>query len=163
MIPFIATFIACYAFWLFLNFSLDIQYLAAGFFVALVVSALSSKVVFGRLDARHLHPKRLYWMLRYLINFAKAEIASNLAMCINIINPGFRPKPAVLKIPVHDHGEATMAGIANSITMTPGTLTLETGKGALYVHWISAGAKSGHEAKDAVVGDFEKNMKGVFE
>ncbi|HHF98461.1 MAG TPA: hypothetical protein ENL39_03120, partial [Candidatus Aerophobetes bacterium] len=53
--------------------------------------------------------------------------------------------------------------LANSITLTPGTLTVDlTDDGYLYVHWINVKAVDVEEATKRIVKRFEPILKEVF-
>ena len=56
--------------------------------------------------------------------------------------------------------------MANSINLTPGTITMEVteedGQTYYYIHWIDVTAPSGKEAGDAIKGALEKGVRRVF-
>ena len=58
------------------------------------------------------------------------------------------------------------AMLANSITLTPGTITMdiaeEDGQTYYYIHWIDVAAPSGKEAGDAIKGTLEKGVGRIF-
>jgi multicomponent Na+:H+ antiporter subunit E len=54
--------------------------------------------------------------------------------------------------------------LANSITMTPGTLTVDmNGEGELYIHWINVRDERVERATEIIVERFERILKRVFE
>ncbi|MCK4510510.1 Na+/H+ antiporter subunit E, partial [bacterium] len=52
--------------------------------------------------------------------------------------------------------------LANSITLTPGTFTLDIIGDTLLVHWIVVKSEDGEEAARLISGRFEKYLKAVF-
>ena len=53
--------------------------------------------------------------------------------------------------------------LANSITLTPGTLTVDCIEGDLYVHWINIVSEDPEEETNLIVSKFEKYLKKIFE
>ena len=63
--------------------------------------------------------------------------------------------------------DTALTFLANSITLTPGTLSVDIDRGngilILYVHWIDVKAKDIESATSIVVERFEKILKRVFD
>jgi multicomponent Na+:H+ antiporter subunit E len=61
--------------------------------------------------------------------------------------------------------DTALTFLANSITLTPGTLTVDIDKdcGVLYVHWIDVKAKDVEAATKIIVERFEKILKRIFD
>jgi len=55
--------------------------------------------------------------------------------------------------------------LANSITLTPGTMCMEIDKekGMLYIHWINVGTKDVEGATRIIAQKFENIIRGIFE
>ncbi|MGY1752043.1 Na+/H+ antiporter subunit E [Blastococcus sp. SYSU D01042] len=72
----------------------------------------------------------------YAVRFARA----NVTVAREILTPGSGLAPAVVQIPVADHGRAELASLMSLITLTPGTMALglsDDGQGLL-VHGMHA-------------------------
>ena len=52
--------------------------------------------------------------------------------------------------------------LANSITLTPGTLTVETKDDAYYIHWIDVTSETVEESTREIVSKFEKYLEVFF-
>lgn len=79
----------------------------------------------------HLHPVRFAAYFGYLLK----EIAiSNWTVAKHILTPGMSVKPKYLQVPFTQKSELGQTIFANSITLTPGTLTVELGDGHFSVH-----------------------------
>ena len=74
--------------------------------------------------------------------------------------------PGIVKVPVGLKSDYGQAALSNSITLTPGTITMDVaeqeGQTYYYIHWIDVTA-SGEEAGEAIKGRLEKGLKGVWE
>jgi multicomponent Na+:H+ antiporter subunit E len=53
--------------------------------------------------------------------------------------------------------------LANSITMTPGTLTVDIKDEYLYIHWINVRSQDMAEATKLIVSRFEKILAKIFD
>jgi multicomponent Na+:H+ antiporter subunit E len=87
---------------------------------------------------------------------ANFDVASRIVRPRIPLNPGIVAVKTRLKTPI---GRAVLA---NSITLTPGTLSVEIKEEILYIHWIDVrGAGSGDQAAHLVEG-FEKYLEVIF-
>jgi multicomponent Na+:H+ antiporter subunit E len=60
-------------------------------------------------------------------------------------------------------GEISKLTLANSITLTPGTLTVDIGEDRLLVHWIDKKTSEPERIREEISGKFEKRIGGIFE
>lgn len=96
-------------------------------------------------------------VLVFLGVFAVALVQSSLQVLVLVLRPRLRPRQAVLAVPVHgDGGDRLLTLVANAISLTPGTLTLEVDRerGLLHVHCLDVGA--GPEGLTAVRRSIER-------
>ena len=69
-----------------------------------------------------------------------------------------------MKIKTRLKSESAITALANSITLTPGTLTVDlTDDGYLYVHWINVKSKDTEEATRMIAQKFEYFLEKIFE
>jgi multicomponent Na+:H+ antiporter subunit E len=63
-------------------------------------------------------------------------ILANLQIAWRVLNPWMHLKPAVIAVPLSAHTDAEITALANLITLTPGTLSVDVSpdRSALYVH-----------------------------
>jgi multicomponent Na+:H+ antiporter subunit E len=107
--------------------------LAVGFSVAYVFRRLYADTV----DLRRLLRGVPYAVL-YALAFAREAIVSSLDVTYRVLAPSQPIEPEVILIPLRVETDLGVTTIANSITMTPGSLTLDYDpeENALYVHVI---------------------------
>lgn len=81
----------------------------------------------------------LPYALLYLAVFLKELIAANLSVARIVVSPSMPIDPAVVEVPLRVESDAAVTTIANSITLTPGTLTMDynADTNSLYVHSLS--------------------------
>lgn len=122
----------------------SIEELITGGVLSLIAGLVAGRVVLSRQKEsekslyRMLNPIRLLTFLVYLIGpFLFAMAKANVDVAYRVITGKIRP--GIVRL---THGLSTDFGItllANSITLTPGTLTVDVDEetGDLFVHWIN--------------------------
>ncbi|MDY6764450.1 MAG: Na+/H+ antiporter subunit E [Halobacteria archaeon] len=75
----------------------------------------------------------------YMVIFLKDVLIANIQVARIVVSPSLPIDPRVVEIPLRVESDLAITTIANSITLTPGTLTMDYNeeKNALYVHSIS--------------------------
>ncbi len=163
----LATFVVCFLFWMLLDFSFKPEELIAGAIVSLAVALFSARFFIHEKAGWFFNPLRLvkllgFWCVTFPVELWKANVDMArrcFTGCTNI-NPG------IVKVPVDLKSDYGRAALANAITLTPGTMTLDIaeqeGQTYYYIHWINVTA-TGEEAGEAIKGRLEKGLKGVWE
>ena len=74
--------------------------------------------------------------LSFLLFFLKELVLSNLRVAYDVITPSYGMKPAVLAIPLDVSTPVEITLLANLITLTPGTVSLDISddRKVLYIH-----------------------------
>lgn len=76
--------------------------------------------------------------LRYSLFLAKEIILDNIDVVKRIMKPGKTISPQVITLPANQNSDLGKVIYANSITLTPGTVTLELVDKQIKVHALSA-------------------------
>lgn len=65
---------------------------------------------------------------------------ANLTVAMDVLTPGYRMRPGVIAVPLDAETDAEITLLANLITLTPGTLSLDvsTDRKVLYIHVMNA-------------------------
>ena len=94
-------------------------------------------------------------VLRFLGVFGVALVRSSLQVVVLVLRRRTALHPAVIAVPVLGPGDRLLTLVGNSISLTPGTLTLEVDRERrlLYVHVIDVGAHG--EGLDGVRRDLD--------
>jgi len=128
------TIVALVAMWTALWERLSWANLISGTLVACAVVLVARKA-----SPRPVQNVRIGPALRYLATFAKLLVVANYQVVVAVLWPG-RIKPGIVAMPLRHLSDAVVTLVANSITLTPGTMTLETERDGdtaiLYVHAI---------------------------
>ncbi len=99
----------------------------------------------------------------YLGVFAAELIKSNIDVALRVIDPRLPINPAIVKIETSLKSELGKLVLANSITLTPGTLSIDVRENVLYIHCIDTNVKSVAEASKEIGSKFENILKGIVE
>jgi multicomponent Na+:H+ antiporter subunit E len=149
--------------WPFVNGKIDVQVLIAGVIASAVIAVLFHEV----LPKEHhifLSPVRIFWALVYIPVFFYYVIKANLDVVYRALHPRMPIKPGIVKIKTSLKTESAITALANSITLTPGTLTVDlTDDGFLYVHWINVKSDDVEQATRLIARRFEWFLQRIFE
>lgn len=142
---------------------LEMQSTVVGIFVALFVGLYMGDKIPGNLGAGTAF-RRIFWFIIYIPYFSWYVLLANLDVVYRVIHPDMPIHPGIVKVKTGLKSDAGRTMLANSITLTPGTLTVDiTDDGYLYVHWINVQAQDVEGATEYIVGKFEKMIRRMFE
>jgi multicomponent Na+:H+ antiporter subunit E len=154
--------IAVFALWLLLFWSIDVWVLVTGAIFALLIGVLLGDIYPDDVG-KALDPRRWFWFLLYLPYFLWYCIRANLDVAVRVIHPDVPIKPGIIKVSTTLEGEMAKTFLANSITLTPGTLTVDIDGQDLYIHWINIHTDKAAERTAEICGRFEPLLRRIFE
>ena len=135
--------------WVALTFTLGAESLLAGVLVSLAVAGITRSFIFHERPGKLLNPRRWVGFLSYLGLFILMEFRAHLDVAFRVLTG--RIDPAIVKMDVGLRTDIGKTMLANTITLTPGTLVVRANDG-FYVHWISNESKKGMETLRRFVG-----------
>ena len=151
--------------WCLLNWIPDSQHLIVGIFVAAFVAFLTGDLFIRRPHVLK-HPWRYwYFIAHYLPVFFWELIKANIDVAYRVLHPDLPIKPGIVKVQTILKSDTALTFLANSITLTPGTMSVDIDRdnGVLYVHWINVKTKDTKEATKIIVQRFEKILMKIFD
>ena len=174
MIAFIITTILCFVIYLLFTTGSGIEVLGLWSWIEIAFGALLSAVVgfaarkvIVKNNFRMLNPVRWFIFLAYLIGpFFVALAKANLDVAYRVITN--KIKPGIVKISPGLKTDLGITMLANSITLTPGTLSVDIDEETndLYIHWINVDEKA-LEKKPVdckyICGNFPKWVRRIAE
>jgi len=143
MIAFVVTTIVCFIVYLILTAGSggigfwSIEEIIFGIIIAAIAGYISRNI-FVKKNLRMLNPKRWILAIAYLIGpFFVSMAKANLDVAYRVITGKIRP--GIVKISPNLKTDLGITMLANSITLTPGTLSVDIDEDTneLYVHWIN--------------------------
>ena len=81
--------------------------------------------------------------VRYGVNLVVEIIKANLTVCKMILKPDFAPEPQLVQFDVDLKRNRHLVALANSITLTPGTITVDLHDHHFLVHALDASLVDG--------------------
>ena len=149
--------------WPIVDGQIDIQIVIAGLIASLIVAIMFHEI----LPEEHhvfISPVRIFWFLIYIPVFFYYIIKANLDVVYRALHPKMPINPGIVKIKTNLKTDSGITALANSITLTPGTLTVDlTDDGYLYIHWINVRSDDVEQATKFIAQRFEWFLKKIFE
>lgn len=107
--------------------------------------------------------KKIPAQLIYLYVLVKEIIKANIMVAKIVLQPRIDIKPGIIAVPIDSKTDLSITAIANTITLTPGTLTIDMSedRSILYVHAIDATDPEG--VARSIKNDLEKYVLEAFE
>ena len=158
----VALFITSFIFWLLLTWSAGAGSVVVGLAVAGLTTLFFGKYYFHRV-AKFLQPQRYFWLVIYLFVFIWECIKANFDVAYRVLHPKMPIKPGIVRVKLDLKSPFARAMLANSITMTPGTIAVDIVGDNMYVHWIYITSEDPVQYTKKVSGRFEIYINKIFE
>jgi len=160
----ILMFIFAFVVWCILCWMPDTQQLIAGGVVSLLVAVVMGSMFITR--PHMLNPIRIfYFLFWYLPVFMWELVKANFDVAYRVIHPSMPIKPGIVRLRTKLKSDTGLTFLANSITLTPGTLTVDINKddGILYIHWINVVGSDPETTFREIGSRFEPMLIKIFE
>jgi len=145
-----------------LIWSLEPAQIIAGAIVSLLAIGLAGDLFIFK-PKRALNPVRIFWLLAYIPYFLWQIILANLDVAYRVIHPQLPIRPGIVKVKTSLKTDMAKTCLANSITLTPGTMTVDIKDDVLYIHWIYIQGNDIDAWSKSIVGKFEPMLRRIFE
>ena len=153
---------AVFVSWVLLFGSLSLEILGVGALLALIIGTFLGGLYPDYMH-RLLNIRRWFYLLIYLPYFLYYCIIANIDVAVRVIHPDVPIKPGIVKVRTTLTSDLAKTFLANSITLTPGTLTVDIDGQDFYVHWINIDTDSAEERTARICGRFEPLLRRIFE
>jgi len=142
----------------------DIQEVITGIIIALLISLLAGHFLVVNQTSRGVL-RRLLYLVIYIFRFLWELIKANLNVAYLVIHPKLPIKPGIVKIKTKLTKDSALTLLGNSITLTPGTMTVDINedKKELYIHWIYVKEVQEEKATQEISQNFERILTEIFE
>ena len=143
--------------WMFMWGMFDIYGLIAGFLLGYFLLGIVSRTMPGEG-----YGIRGWHMFSFLAYFFRILVKANLQVAWEIITPGFSMSPRIIRYPVDGLTELQLTSLANAITLTPGTLSMDVSDDSKYLYVHCMYAKNPQDAIDELDELRNRMMKEMF-
>ncbi len=154
-------FITLFLFWVLLNGTLAKDVLLVGVVASLVITLMFQNGLALFSEFRWT-PKSIITLLLYVLFFLKELVKSNVSLAKIVLSPVLPLKPGIVKVRTRLKSRMGRLLLTNSITLTPGTLTVDIVGEWLYIHWVTVDSTDIDEATAAIVGGFERYLEVMY-
>jgi len=134
----LSLFLLLFAFWLLLSGHYDFWFIGLGFISSASAVFLARRM--GIVDAEGLPLDLVPGLLRYAPWLFGTVIQANFDVARRILHPRLPITPTVIRVPAEQRTAPGRVSYANSITLTPGTISLEVSDDEIEVHALSVDA-----------------------
>jgi len=135
--------------------------LLTGVAIALVTGYVAGGILV-KTESKALNPARWIWALIYFIKYITVIEARAHYAVIKMLFTG-KYRPGIVRVPVRVKSGYAKLLVANSITNTPGTVTVDLRNGYMYINWINVVTKDPEEARKHISLEFEEYAKKIFD
>jgi multicomponent Na+:H+ antiporter subunit E len=147
--------------WLIANNTLATETVIAGVVITAAISLAFA--AFSRVySVVRWSPRVIFYYLLYFGVFIQELVKANLNVMWVVFSPRINIKPGIVEIKTQLASPMGRLALANSITLTPGTLVVDMRGDSLFIHWINVTATDPVEATKEIAGRFEKYLKVVY-
>lgn len=157
----VGVFAALFLFWMMLSGSLDPVTLVVGALVSAAIAGLSRGGMSFFTDFRFT-PAAIWATVLYFGYFFVALVTSNFRLAGLVLSPSLPINPGFVKVRTRLKTPVARLLLANSITLTPGTLTVEIEGEWLYIHWVTTDAVDIEGATHEIVEGFERYLEVMY-
>ncbi len=158
----LSAFVFSFLVWLAITWSLDPASIVIGL---LITGSLGFAVRNLEIDeaAVLLMPQRLFWALAYVPVLFVYVVRANLDVAYRVLHPGLPIRPGIVKARTALKSPSARVLLANSVTLTPGTLSVDLVDDVLYVHRIYVPEQDGDGDTERSLARFEQFLRRIFE
>ncbi|MDY0094995.1 MAG: Na+/H+ antiporter subunit E [Candidatus Vecturithrix sp.] len=147
--------------WIIFTGNLDPQSLLLGAIFSFFIALLTYDYFVDETEVfiKDILPRPDIILLYLIILIAKVYIAS-FDVAYRVLT--MKINPGEIRIRTRLRSELARVMLANSITITPGTLTIDLRDDYLYVHWLESKGTSALYAGELIKGIFEHLLRRIF-
>jgi multicomponent Na+:H+ antiporter subunit E len=153
---FVGTTIILYGFWILLSGYFDAFHLTLGVICSLLVAYLFHDLLFANVRAGDMRVIAVRF-IAYIPWLIEQIVLANIHVAALVLNPKMPIDPRVLTFKSKLETDISSVTLANSITLTPGTITMDIKDGVFYVHALSKKV-----ADDLNTGEMEDRIAHIF-
>jgi multicomponent Na+:H+ antiporter subunit E len=107
-------------------------------------------------------PRKIIYFIIYVVYLLYSILISTLDVARRVIKRKIPINPGIVKVKTRLKSKIGRMILANSITMTPGTLTVDVKGDYFYIHWIDVTEQDIEGASQKIVAGFEKHLEVIF-
>jgi len=154
--------------WIIFSGRISFEVLIVGMAASFLITIFFSDLLFRAPEKRrpwYSYVRKFFLILMFIPVFFYEALMASLKVSYHVLEktPSFNPGIVKVKTELEDITALTL--LANLITLTPGTLTLDYDKSeqVYYIHWIDVKTVEEAELKKEIIARFERWLEVIFE
>jgi len=155
------TFFIVFLIWYAFTTSLQPAEIITGIVLSVVVAYITV-VNFDCCDPILITPSHIIFFIQYFFVFLVALVKANFDVARRVINPKLPINPGIVSFETKLKNNFAKMVLANSITLTPGTLTIDVVDDKFYIHWIDVTTENKDEIYKEIAEPFEKVLLKIY-
>lgn len=142
--------------WVIWSGMFDASHLSLGVISCLLIIYMSHDILFTSKKITSKHLIEVIRFIKYIPWLLYQIVLSNIYVARLVMNPNMPIDPQVIRFKTKLKRNISVVTFANSITITPGTITADIKEGEFYVHCIS------RKVADDLPGEMEDRVAHIF-
>jgi len=156
------TWIILFVVWLAFTSTLAIEEVITGIVVSLIVALFSYKF-FTTTGLGIFSLKKIMYMIQYFFVFIVALVKANFHVAKIVLSPKLPINPGIVEFESKLKSDFAKMILANSITLTPGTFTVDIVENRFYIHWLEVSATDEETVYKEIAESFEKILLKIYQ
>ena len=157
----IVSFLLLLATWFLLNGKYDLVTLGIGVLVSLFIALVICRKceIFSEMN---FSPKGIMYFFAYIFVFLAELVKSNIDIAKQVLTPSLPINPGIVEVETKLKSKIGRMILANSITLTPGTLTVKVEEDTFFIHCVNVEHTDIDGATQDIVKKFEKYLEVIY-
>jgi len=151
----ICVFILAFVVWILISGVVSVQELLVGLGIAFFVALVSGGIFFK--TGKSIIGWKVFYFVAYVVLLFWEMLKANIHVAMIVIHPALPIRPGIVKISTGLKEDSSITVLANSITLTPGTLTVDVDPetSSLFIHWLTVETFAVESCTRQIGGRFE--------
>ncbi|MBN1251848.1 MAG: Na+/H+ antiporter subunit E [Bacteroidales bacterium] len=155
------TWLIVFVLWLAFTTSIEIYEVLTGLFISFIISLFTFKSFTSR-GLKGLSPIKLIYVIKYIFVFLIALVKANFHVAKIVLSPSLPINPGIVEFESKLDSDFAKMILANSITLTPGTLSVDVIGNRFYIHWLEVKDSDSEVAFNEIAKQFEDVLLKIY-
>ncbi len=153
--------------WIIFAGRMSAEVILIGSIASLLTTVLFSGMLFRRTNRKSgwlRYLRSFFYIPLFIPVFFYEALVSAIKVSKHVFEKEPSFSPGIVRVKTHLTNVSALTILANLITLTPGTLTLDfdTAERVYYIHWIDVTSREEAEARKEIIERFERWLEVIF-
>ena len=160
-VRFLYSWLVFFIIWLGFTTTFRLSEVLTGVFVSFLLALLTYDTFTGW-GFKGIKLSNIWWSVVYVVNFLWLMIKANFHVAKIVLTPKMPINPGIVKFETKLTNPYAKMVLANSITLTPGTFTVDIVDNTYFIHWLDVSVTDPEEVYKEIAEPFEKILLKIF-